>query len=190
MEAEKLSLEKQPALAENYFINLSDESTKILREKCNILRSKALERVRGAILPSNSPVPNNIITHISHRESLIRDWLITNIDLLKEELKLGISRSLAGTTIHVGGDVGVINTGRVYGSIHAKLQRISKPEAIELKDAFLRLAEAIQRSDIPDESKREQLENTEFLVTQYEIPEERRNRGVIKAVIDLSILSR
>ena len=50
-------------------------------------------------------------------------------------------------------------------------------------EAFSRITQAIKDSNIDEEKKVEQLENIEFLVTEYEVPEQQRRRGVVKNII-------
>ena len=102
--------------------------------------------------------------------------------VLQEDNRRGVLQG-SRTTFQIRGDVGVINTGIVYGSIQTKLEQI-KDSKKELVEAFAKLTEAIKRLDINGGEKREKYENVEFLVDQCETPKEKRNIGVINSVFN------
>ncbi|HHT9109010.1 MAG TPA: hypothetical protein ACFYD9_10230 [Candidatus Wunengus sp. YC64] len=128
------------------------------------------------------------IGKVEEKRNSMSGYIKTRVKTLQEEFKMGILQSATGTTIHVRGDVGVINTGTVYGSIQVKLEQLKKSDKI-LAEAYERLTEAINNSNIGDDEKRENLENVEFLVTQSETPEEKRARGIIKSITNFFSLS-
>ena len=100
--------------------------------------------------------------------------------MLQEELRLGIARS-GGSSIYVAGDVGIINTGEVYGAIEVKLAKLKESNQEELAVAFSDLAKTIKDSNISKEDERDQIEALELLVDQSKIPQEKRKYGLIKA---------
>lgn len=122
------------------------------------------------------------IQKVEGKKNIMNESIKRRNNLLQEDSKRGILQD-SRTTFQIGGDVGVINTGTVYGSIQTKLEQL-KDSKKELFEAFAKLTEAIKRLDINDGEKREKYENVEFLVNQCEIPKEKRNLGVIKSVFN------
>lgn len=104
------------------------------------------------------------------------------LQLLQTELQFKSQVPSPAATINVTGNVGVINTGQVYGNIQIKLEKLKASNQTELLEAVTRLIETIKDSDIDDEVKREQVDNIDYLIAESEKPQENRNRGVIKSV--------
>lgn len=179
-EAEKTALSKEKTEPHGeYFNDLAEEFRSISQQEFGIIRSKALEYCQN----TRGPIYNNILAAVGYKEASARQSINTKVKILEQELKLGISKTVTHQTIQVRGDVGVINTGQVYGSINARLEGFSGKGINELVEAFSRITQAIKDSNIDEEKKVEQLENIEFLVTEYEVPEQQRRRGVVKNII-------
>ena len=158
------------------FDDLKRELIRLAESELARVRSKAVSvgESRGSIVRDDS------LLRIQHQEASMRESINRQVDILQEELRLGVARSSSGSTIHVAGDVGAINTGLVYGSVQGKIERIGETDA-RLAEAFSQLVNAITESGIGDDKKREQLETVEFLAAQCENSPEKRNYGVIKA---------
>lgn len=161
-----------------HFDDLKQELISLVESQLGPVRSKAIEM--GGI--GASAVQENTLLRIQRQGASMRESISRQVDILQEELRLGIARPVQGTTIHVAGDVGAINTGTIFGSIQGKVEKLREMHQEELANAIGRLAEAIEKSTIGEDVKRDQMEGIEFLATQAELPPERRNRGVIKAV--------
>jgi len=174
--AEKIALSKEEAMPSP---NLAEELNTIFQQEVSTICSIALRDFRA----ERGPARDTIIAMTGAKEASIRESINRRVQIMEQELKLGVSTLGTHQTIQVGGDVGVINTGQVYGSINAKLERFSGTEATQLAEAFSRIAQAIKDSNVNEEDKKEQLENVEFLVTQYEIPEQQRKKGLIRSAI-------
>ena len=152
----------------------------IAKGEYEMIRSEALKIFDnwggGRLGHNNIIIPNIQQDEISTCESINR-----KIKMLQEELRLRIPQSSTETTIHVSGDVGVINTGTISGSIQVKIEKLKESNQTELVSALTLLVETINNSTLKDEDKQEQMENVNFLVEQCEIPQTKRNRGIIKA---------
>ncbi len=166
---ERISLfHEQEKPTETYFVNLNKEMIELAKGEYKVIRS---EVARYVINPTIQQM------EISTCESINR-----KIKMLQEELRLGIPQSSTETKIHVSGDVGVINTGTIsYSSIKVKLKESNQTELV---NALTSLTEVINNSTlIREKEKQEQMENVDYLVEQSELPPEKRNCGVIKAIV-------
>ena len=179
-QAEKTILTKNPLTPENFFSELQKDLSKLIEDEYYEIRCKVYNHCER--MDNNSRGIG--LSKVKEKENSRYEYINTRIKTLQEELKMGILQPATVTTIHVKGDVGVINTGIVYGSIQIKLAQLKKSSQVELAEAFTRLTETINSSNIIDEKKREQLGNVEFLVTQCETPKEKRNRGVINSIVN------
>lgn len=161
-----------------YFDDMKEELMRFAESELAVVRSKAVSvsESRG------SAIREDALLKIQHQEVSMRESISRQVDILQEELRLGIARLVQGTTIHVEGDVGAINTGTIFGSIQGKVEKLREMHQEELANAINRLADAVQQSKLPEEAKCKQLERVEFLATQAELPPDRRNSGVIEAI--------
>lgn len=183
---EKRLLMNNQSISKNYFDELQEELLKLTDDEYYEVRCNVYSHCQ---LPGNEIDPGISIGKVQEKCNSMRNYVKTGVELLQEEFRMGILQPPTGTTIHVRGDVGVINTGIVHGSIQVKIEQLKKSNQIQLAEAFSRLTEAINNSNNIDDEKREQLENVEFLVTQCEIPEGKRNRGIIKSIVKFFSLS-
>ncbi len=174
--AEKAALSKGEAILSP---DLAGELNIFFQQEVDTIRSNALRDFGG----KKGPARDSIIAITGEKEASIRESINRRVQIMEHELKLGISKSETHQTIQVTGDGAVVNVGQVFGSIKTTVQRISGPGATELADAFLHIAQGIKDSNVNEEDKKEQLENVEFLVTQYEIPEQQRKKGLIRSAI-------
>jgi hypothetical protein len=124
---------------EKYFQNLGQEFRDISDQEANVIRSKVLPYLEGIGIQASG----DILGYIGHKGVELRESINRRVLMMEQELELGISTPGTHQTIQVGGDVGVINIGQVYGSINAKLERFSGMEATQLAEAFSRIAQAI-----------------------------------------------
>jgi predicted nucleotide-binding protein len=108
-ETEGTVLSKQNPIDSQYFEKLAEEFRYAAKQEIDIIRSRALE-VSGISRDS----ANDIITTVGHKESSIGDSINRRVQILKEELGLGIFKPTTGPATHVLGDVET-NTGRVFG---------------------------------------------------------------------------
>ncbi|MDA8340513.1 MAG: hypothetical protein M0Z70_14530 [Nitrospiraceae bacterium] len=163
----------------NYFDNFKKETSDLLLRELNELQSKVLKHFGNL-----RPQIDTINSKMQEYEKMKRESVNRRIELLQEELRMGIGipQPSIGTTIYVGGDVGVINTGQIYGSIQVNIETLKESNQAELAEAFNRLTEAIKDSDVDDKTRYEQMENVDFLITQFKVPQEKRKHGVIKAI--------
>jgi hypothetical protein len=179
-EAEKAALSREGATpSPKYFSDLAEEFKTIFQQEVNVIRSRALQCTQGI----GRPLYESIITTVSHNEADIRESTNRKVQIMEQELKLGIPKTATHQTIQVTGDVGVINTGQVFGSINSTVKRFSGTGATELANALLHLAQGIKDPNIDEAEKLEHLEKIEFLAAQREIPEAQRKKGPIKAVV-------
>lgn len=181
---EKTALQNdRGSLDDKYFETLKDE---FIKEAEGLL--KVIFESRQGLYGGNTNIlvngENIYPTYLDKYTSRIRN----GIDIMKEEIRLGITGNPGGTTINVGGDVGAINTGTVYGTIHGKIEKLNKTESA-LTEAFNNILEAIKESKINDGEKLIQMQNVEFLIDQREVPKEKRNNGLISASFNLLSLA-
>ncbi|MBI2471772.1 MAG: hypothetical protein HYV59_11115 [Planctomycetes bacterium] len=169
---------EQEKPTETYFVDLNREMIEIAKGEYEVIRSEALKMFDnwgGGQLAHNDDM-NIQQDEISTCESINR-----KIKMLQEELRLRIPQSSTETTIHVSGDVGVINAGTIYGSIQVKIEKLKESNQTELVNMLTLLTETINNSTIKDENKREQMENVDFLVEQCEMPSEKKKSGSYKS---------
>jgi hypothetical protein len=170
--AEKDSLSNEKVeLPENYFETLSQEII-------NIIESQFDDAYRGVgfhILGSG--VNSRLSSQLDQKKALFKDSIRNNVEILKEELRLGMSSEPQSTTIHINGNVGAINTGTIYGSIHGEINKIEVSEDNEL---FTQLLDTINQSSVADNDKAEQMQHVELLVKEYNTPQRERKYGLIK----------
>lgn len=177
--AEKTALSHEKLLLpENYYDNFKNGIIELISEEYANIRSKALERW-GREHTSDS-FSNLSVDIVNKSLSESRESINRRVEILKEEIRLGISTPL-GATIHIGGDVGVVNTGVVYGSVHGKIEKMRDTELAKI---FQEILDTIKNSAINEKDKITQIQNVEFLVNQYELPKEQRNYGVINTILN------
>ena len=84
-----------------------------------------------------------------------------------------------------GGTVGVLNLGKVMGSIHSNVESLSTGggQAAEVGRAITEIAEAIKQSAIPDSQKKDALETIDAVSSQAKEQPEKRSTIVIKALL-------
>ncbi len=166
----------QTKITEEYFNILKTEIIKLITLEFNTIKEKALQLSNRVNLESTAD--KRFFENIQEK-NLIYDSIVRRVEILQEELTLGILKP-STTTVHVGGDVGVLNTGQVYGSVQVKLKHFEETRE-DIAKAFLEIVEAIKKSDIPESNKLEQIENVNLLITQHELPHEQRKYDLIKA---------
>lgn len=178
LSAEKAALMKMTTLPTiDYFDTLRSEIIQIASGQIKNIYSKIESYIRNNHDSSMEQDYRDMCEHDKKRyESRIRN----KIDLIQEELRLKIVPH-NGTIINVGGDIAVINTGIVYGSIHGQIENMKETSNADIAELFDKLLGAIKDSKICEEEKLEQMQNVELLVAQYETPPEKRNRGLISA---------
>jgi hypothetical protein len=160
-ETEKTAISKEAGTpSPKYFGDLAEEFKTIFQQEVSVIRSRAFQYTQG----TRGPVSQSIIATVAHKEASIREATNRKVQIMEQELKLGIFKPVTYQTIQVTGDVAVINTGQVYGSIHARLERLSGTEPSQLVEAFSRISQAIKDSNVDDQVKCEQLQNIELLV--------------------------
>ena len=181
---EKTALQNdRGSLDDKYFETLKDEFIKETEELLQVIlknRQRFYEGNTNILMNEENIYPTYQDTYTSR----IRN----RVDIMKEEIRLGITGKPGGTTINVGGDVGAINTGTVYGTIHGKIEKLNKTDSA-LTEAFNNILEAIKESKINDGEKLIQMQNVEFLIDQHEVPKEKRNNGLISASLNLLSLA-
>ncbi len=165
-------LHEKKSFSDDYFIELKEELNKIAEKESDVIKTKSS-------LKHLDSKGEDIFRFIEHSDS-VRESISRRVDKLQEELRLGITR-ISGDAIYVAGDVGMINTGEVYGSINVKLEKLKESNQKELATAFSDLANTIKYSHISEEDERNQIEALDFLVDQSEIPQEKRKYGIINA---------
>ncbi|MDP3111692.1 MAG: hypothetical protein Q8M71_06290 [Thermodesulfovibrionales bacterium] len=179
---EKTALQNdRGSLDDNYFETFKDE---FIKEAEGLL--KVIFAIRRGSYEGNTNMNGEDIypTYRDKYTSRIRN----RVDIMKEEIRLGMTGNPGGTTINVGGDVGAINTGTVYGTIHGKIEKLNKTDSA-LTEAFNNILEAIKKSKINDGEKLIQMQNVEFLIDQHEVPKEKRNNGLISTSLNLLSLA-
>jgi hypothetical protein len=162
---------------EKEFDVLKDSISDLLKKELDVIRSHAIKRFQR----SGGGVLDIVIRKIENQKNVFQKSISRRVGMLQEELKLKISKPSSGSTIHTREDVSIINTEQIYSSIQIKLDKLKDSNQKILVEGLKVLTNAINSSEIVDDMKREQMENVEFLVSQFEIPPEKRNRGVIKA---------
>ncbi len=168
---ERISLSReQEKPTETYFVDLNKEMIELAKGEYKKIRS------------AGGPLAHHDYDDMIQREeNSTCESINRKIKMLQEELRLGIPQSSTETKIHVSGDVGVINTGAIlYSSIKVKLKESDQPELV---NALTHLIESINNSTLREKEKQEQMENVDYLVEQSELPPEKRNCGVIKAIV-------
>lgn len=169
-ETEKSALShEQSKPTEDNFVDLDKKILKFINKEYEIIRSEALQRfkyIRGQLAHND----DTIISKVQRYEKSTQESISRGVEMLREELRLGILQSSAKHTIHVCGDVGVVNIGTIYGSVKVKIEKLKESsKQTELVDILSLLIETIKNSTIKDEEKQEQMENVNFLVEQCEI---------------------
>lgn len=173
------------SVPKNYFDELQSELLKLIDDEYWDIRCEVYNHCKRMAANERGIC----IGKVEEKRNSMSEYIKTRVKTLQEESKMGILQSATGTTIHVRGDVGVINTGTVYELIQVKLEQLKKSDNKILAEVFERLTEAINNSNIGGDVKRDNLENVEFLVTQCGIPEEKRNRGIIRSIANFFSLS-
>lgn len=178
---EKIALSREQSKpSESYFADFNKEIIEFAKGEYRVVCSEAIKKfkyARGHLVCSEDAINSNIQQY----ESSTCESINRRIKMLQEELRLGILQSSTETTIHVSGDVGVINTGVIYDSVKVTIEKLKESNQTELVNVLTRLIETINNSTLKEEDKLEQMENVDFLVKQSVLPPEKRNRGLIKA---------
>lgn len=173
---EKTALQNdRGSLDDKYFETLKDEFIKETEELLQVILKNRQRFYEGNTMDEENIYP----TYRDIYTSRIRN----GVDIMKEEIRLGITGNPGGTTINVGGDVGAINTGTVYNSVHGKIDKMSGTSAEEMGNIFEKLLDAIKESSIDETTKTAQMENVDFLVTQYNSLPQERTGGLISASV-------
>jgi hypothetical protein len=183
-ETEKKALtHENSVLPENYFDNLKEEIIGMLKGEMDIIRSRVLKRFELVY----ARFANDIISDVDQKKGMFKDGIRNKVDILQEEIRLGMLKPSQSTSIHIEGDVGAINTGVVYGSVQGEIKKIRESVDSGIADLFDKLLETINTSDISGSTKKEQMQNVELLVQQYSQAKKERNYGLVNA--SLSFLS-
>lgn len=181
LKCEKMTLAKMPVRPESdYYISLSDELRQIVEREYSTARSRTIDRFQ---VRDNDQSRQMIEEFIADKTLKERLSVNRRVETLQEELKLGIAASPNVTTIHIGGDVGSINTGVIYGSVHSKISKLVEGNQSEVIKAFSQLLDAINNSTADPSVKQDRMQNIEFLVEQYQLPAEQRKTSLVSAVI-------
>lgn len=178
LSAEKVALSKDPTLPIDYYDSLKREMVQIAFNFLKDIFEKIDSFSFDAI--SATTVRADYHDEYEHSKQRYESRIRNKIDLMQEELRLKIV-SHSGMVINVGGDIAVVNTGIVYGSIHGQIEKMKETSNADIAELFDKLLGAIKDSQISEEDKLEQMQNVELLVTQYETPPQKRNRGLISA---------
>ena len=181
IEAEKNSLSnEQVELPENYFETLSQEIINIIESALNLVCSRVVQRFENL----SSGVNIGLSSQLDQKKDIFKDSIRNNVEILKEEIRLGMLNKPQAPTFHIEGGVGAINTGTIYGSIHGEIKKIETTEDKHVAELFSQLLDAINSSQIDDNIKKEQMQNVELLVKEYGISQGERNYGLINASIN------
>jgi hypothetical protein len=175
-EAEKAALIQQ-APSDNYFTSLIEEIINLIDKEYTVIFESINQRLKQ--LPG---VTNLIVDEGGKKKLAAFRSIDRRVQMLQEELRLGIDKSSPKTRISVTGNVGVINVGQVYGNIQVKLAQMKNSNMNDLVEAFEKLVSTVKTSVIAEKEMCEQMENIEFLISQSAIPNDKRNRGVIKTI--------
>lgn len=182
---EKAVLSKEMThLPNDYFQTLENEIIRFAQQNLRAIVSKQLGLSRRMANVSIEKYCQEEFETNDHRYMAI---IKNKIEILKEELRIGITSPI-GTIVNVG-DVAVLNTGIVYGSIHGKIEKMRETSVVEIADMFDQILAAIKDSQISEEEKFEQMQNIEFLVTQFQSTPDKRNRGLISASLNFLSLA-
>lgn len=177
IECEKIAILRQAQIFDEEYFN--DFKKDIIEIADDILMDIYSRQI--SYLPNpNDPLKNELNIDNEQNKSKFASKINNKINILKEEIKLKISLPHVGTSITVGGDVGVLNIGNVYGSINNEIQKIQNKNDADIFNKFL---SAIKESDIEDNNKIEHMEQVEVLIEQYKLPQEKRKIGITKAVL-------
>jgi hypothetical protein len=80
--------------------------------------------------------------------------------------------------------IGTLNLGTIVGDVENHLSAVSDPDAEEARDALQRLTQAIVDADgLPDDRRRELLEQIDLLAEEASRPPERRRPAVVRPVL-------
>ncbi len=182
-ETEKAALKhNKGSLPDDYFINLKDEMLKTLQREIDIISSRVTTRFQRG----DNRIGDSIRIEVYKKGVFYKDSIIKRVDIIQEEIKLGMQHPPQNTTIHIEGDVGAINTGTVYGSVQGEINKIRESSVdSKIADLFDKLLDTISASDITDTTKKEQQQNVEFLVQQYLQHTNKRNYGLVNASLTL-----
>lgn len=181
-ETEKAALtHNKGSLPDDYFINLKDEILKILQREIDIISSRVATRFQRG----DNRIGDSIRIEVYQKGVFYKDSISKRVDIIQEEIKLGMQHPPQNTTIHIEGDVGAINTGTVYGSVQGEINKIRESVDSKIADLFDKLLDTISASDITDTTKKEQQQNVEFLVQQYLQHTNKRNYGLVNASLTL-----
>ena len=175
-EEKALSSEYAPKVDINYFVVLADELTNMMQVEYNTLRTLGVRRYER--IPGMKAA---VIDRIAQSLNLETESIIRRVETIQEKLKLGLIKQSFGAIINIGGDVGVVNTGTVYGAIHSKIEKNIASEHAKLSEALNIILDEIDKSNIDHKNKLIQMQNIEFLIEQYKAPQEQKNPGLLTA---------
>lgn len=184
LSTEKIALMKEPMPSSQYFDTLKAEFIQIAFGRIEMIHSR-IGGYTGQRL--DSLIGKSRLDMLDDDKQIYVSRIGTKIALMQEELRLNQEElrlnivSHSGTVINVSGDVGVVNTGPVYGSIHGHIEKMKATGNADVAELFQSLLDAIKDSQISEVQKLDQMQNVEILVEQYEIPPKERKRGLMSA---------
>jgi hypothetical protein len=182
LSAEETALLKLTTLpTSDYFYDLRDEMIQIAFRRREAIFSK-LVAYEGKRFPSGEDSVEEQYRLEIHEQykKIYLSRIETKIDLMQEELQSKML-SHGGPVINFSGDIVAVNVGTVYRPVHGRIEEMKGTSSAEVAELFDRLLAAIKDSHVDEEQKLQQMQNVELLVTQYETPPEKRNRGLISA---------
>jgi hypothetical protein len=92
LETEETILSKQGMVADEYFGGLIGELRKVAKQEIDIIRSEAL-----GPFGMSANIRNNTIATVEQKEAKLRDSINRRVQILKEQVELGIFKSLPGS---------------------------------------------------------------------------------------------
>lgn len=183
-ETEKGALShEQTTLPDDYFAVLEKELIELILKELDMIRNRLLKKFQK----DGGHAESRIDLKINQKKEFYKTSINIAVEKLKEELRLGMLKPSYGTSIHIEGDVGAINTGTVYGSVQGEIKKIRKSDDKRIAELFSQFLDAINNAAISDTVKTEHMQNIKLLVHQYNKPKKERNYGLINA--SLSFLS-
>ena len=177
---ESMVLKDAPSkIDDNYYQDLKFELYQIVGDEIDAITKKIF-----SIYKDYEKVL--IIDQLNKKRTEFESIINRRIEILKEEIKLGLSPAI-GAVINITGDVGVLNSGSIYGDVHGKIEKLNRANDAEIKKAFNSILEEIKSARIDEQNRINQMQNVELLIEQYEKSKAERKSGLISAA--LSFLS-
>jgi hypothetical protein len=182
LSAEETALLKLTTLpTSDYFHDLRDEMIQIAFGRIEAIFSRVVAYGGKGIPGSEGGVTEQYRLEMHEQyKKIYTSRIQTKIDLMQEELRPKIL-SRGGPIIDFSGNTAAVNAGTVYGPVHRRIEKMKGTGGTDVAELFDRLLAAIKDSRVDEEQKLQQMQNVELLVTQYETPPEKRNRGLISA---------